>query len=63
MKEKTERKLLKQMHKSKQLSPRTYEKKRRDLEVWVTKETEEVKRTRKVFEQEWHKTQNIIKLT
>lgn len=63
LKEQTEKKLLKQMHKSNQLSPRTYEKKRRDLEIWVTKEKEEVKRTRKVFEEEWHKTQNIIKLT
>lgn len=51
------------MHRSNQLSPRTYEKKRRDLEIWVTKEKEEVKRSRKVFEEEWHKTQNIIKLT
>ena len=37
--------------------------KRKDLDIWVTKEQEEVKRTRKVFEEEWHKTQNIIQLT
>jgi metal-dependent amidase/aminoacylase/carboxypeptidase family protein len=63
LKEKTEKKLLKQLQKANQLSPRTYERKRRDLETWVSKEQEEVKRTRKVFEEEWHKTQNIIKLT
>lgn len=63
MKEKSERKLLKQMHKSNQMSPRTYQLKRKDLEIWVTKEQDEVKRTRKVFEEEWLKTQNIIKLT
>ena len=49
MKEKTEKKLLKQLQKANQLSPRTYEKRRKDLEVWVTKEKEEVKKTRKVF--------------
>lgn len=63
MKEQSERKLLKQMHKANQMSPRTYQSKRRDLEVWVTRQQEEVKRTRKVFEEEWHKTQSIIKLT
>jgi hypothetical protein len=51
------------MHKSNQLSPRTYELRRKDLEIWVTKEQEEVKKSRRVFEEEWHKTQNIIKLT
>lgn len=56
LKEKTEKKLLKQLHKANQLSPRTYERKRRDLETWVSKEQEEVKRTRKVFEEEWYKT-------
>lgn len=37
-KEKEEQEFLKKMVKSKQMSPRTYEKKRKDLEVWVTKE-------------------------
>lgn len=63
MQEKTEKKLLKQMFRSEKYSPRTYEKKRRDLEVWVKKEKEEVKKTRKIFEEEWHKTQKIIQIT
>lgn len=57
MKEKTEKQLLKQMVKSNQLTPRTYERKKLDLEMWVTKETEEVKKTKKVFEEELKKTQ------
>ena len=35
------------MYKSKQFSPRTYEHKRNELEVWVTKEKEDVKKTKK----------------
>ena len=31
--------------------------------MWVTKEKEEVKKSRKVFEEEWLKTQNLINLT
>jgi hypothetical protein len=38
MKEESERRLLKQMHKANQMSPRTYQSKRRDLEVWVTRQ-------------------------
>jgi hypothetical protein len=44
------------MFKSKEYSPRTYDIKRKDLERWVTKEKEEVKQTKKVFEKEWVKT-------
>lgn len=39
------------MVKTKQMSPRTYDIKCRELETWVTKEKEEVKKTRKVFEE------------
>ena len=44
-------------------SPRTYKRKQRELETWVTKEREEVKKTKKVFEQEWEKTAKIINST
>ena len=44
-------------------SPRTYKIKQRELETWVTKEREEVKKTKKVFEQEWEKTAKIINST
>jgi len=33
------------------MSPRTYDIKRKELEIWVTKEKEEVKKTKKVFEE------------
>lgn len=38
------------------MSPRTYDRKCKELETWVTKEKEEVKKTRKVFEEQWKKT-------
>ena len=31
--------------------------------MWVTKEKEEVKKTRKVFEEEWKKTEKIMAIT
>lgn len=40
------------------ISPRTYDRKVRDLEMWVTKEKEEVKKSRKVYEQQQSSTQN-----
>lgn len=51
--EKMEQKYISKMYKNKQLSPRTYNQKRRDLETWVTKEKDEVKKTKKVFEEQW----------
>jgi hypothetical protein len=42
------------------MSPRTYDRKVRDLEIWVTKEKEEVRKTRKVFEEQWKKTAQMI---
>ena len=61
--EQQEHKLLQKMFKTKQVSPRTYEQKRKDLEIWVTKEKDEVKKTRKVFEEQWTKTALIIEQT
>jgi hypothetical protein len=40
------------MYKQKQISPRTYDIKRKELEVWVDKEKEEVKKTKKIIEDE-----------
>ena len=48
------------MLKQKQISPRTYNKKHKELEKWVTREQEEVKKTKKVFEAEWQKTAKIM---
>lgn len=49
--EQAEHQMLQKMFKQKQLTPRTYEQKRKDLEIWVTKEQEEVKKTKKVMEE------------
>lgn len=38
------------MFKKKQISPRTYDRKKKELEVWVTIEHDEVKKTKKIFE-------------
>lgn len=51
------------MIKAKQISPRTFEKKSKDLEVWVEKETDEVKRAQQVFEEMFKKTASIIEET
>lgn len=45
------------------MSPRTYDIKRKELETWVSKEKEEVKKTKKVFEEQWKKTAEIIEQT
>lgn len=50
-----EQSLLTEMYKQKKVSPRTYNERRRDLEKWVTKEREEVKKTKLNYEEERHK--------
>ena len=61
--EKTEKKFMKNMLQAKKVSPRTYERKRLELETWVTKEKEEIRRTKKVFEEQWAKTSKMIEWT
>ncbi len=51
------------MLKSKQFSPRTYDIKRKELETWVNKERDEVKKTKKVLEEQWKRTTSIIEQT
>lgn len=58
-----EQKLLKKMFKTQQMSPRTYDLRRKELETWVVKEKEEVKKTKKAFEEQWQKTALIIEQT
>ena len=48
--ESAEEKKIKNMFKKKQISPRTYDRKKKELEVWVTIEHDEVKKTKKIFE-------------
>lgn len=44
--------LLSQRFKAQEFSPRTYDIKRTEIERWVTKEKEEVKQSRKRYEEE-----------
>ncbi len=61
--EKTEKKFMKNLLQARQVSPRTYERKRVELETWVTKENEEINKTKKVFEEQWAKTSKMIEWT
>lgn len=62
-KERTETKYLSRMIKNNQISPRTGNAKKGELEKWVTKEREEITKTKKAFEEQWRKTEDIIKQT
>jgi len=59
-KEMIEMKYIKKMFKFKEFSPRTYQRKRRDLEKWVTKEQEEIKETKRTVNETWKRTAQII---
>ena len=48
-----ESKFIKKMFKNNQLSPRTYNSKKEQLEKWVRLEKEEIKKTKKQFQKEW----------
>jgi hypothetical protein len=43
------------------MSPRTGQMKKFELEQWITKEKEEIKKTKTNFVQQWKKTTEIIK--
>lgn len=57
---KTEQTYLNNMYFDKKFSPRTYNRKKQELERWVSQETEEVKKTKKIIEDEWEKTAKIL---
>lgn len=61
--QKIENECIDKMLKNNQITPRTHQQKKKDLEVWVTKEKEEVKRTQKVFKEQWAKTKEMIEQT
>ena len=56
---KNEEKSLDKLRKQKKISPRTYDRKRHELEVWVTKEEDDVERTKEVFEETWQPAKMI----
>lgn len=58
--ERNEKSKIETAYRQKQISPRTYDIKRKDLEVWVTKEREEVKKTKKHVEDGAQKTARIM---
>ena len=58
-----EKKFIKKMYKNQQYSPRTYVSKKETLEKWVQLESEEIKKTKKQFEEEWQKTLKMIEDT
>jgi hypothetical protein len=48
------------LYKQAKISPRTYDRKRKELEVWVSKEREEVKQTKHHIENSQQKTARIL---
>ena len=51
--EKSQQKRLNKEFNSKKISPRTHQRRHIEIERWVTKEKEEVTKTKKKFEKEW----------
>ncbi len=62
-KESTERHYIQKMYKAKRLSPKTYQSKRKELEHWVTKEKEDIKKTKKSLAETWKKVAQMIEDT
>lgn len=56
----TEKRYIKKIYKAKKLSPKTYNSKRRELEKWVTKEKEEIKKCKKTLKDTWNRTAQMI---
>lgn len=61
--EKAEHKLIKKMVESRKYSPRTIDSKRYQLETWVTREKEEIKRTKNSLLEKWNQTREILRQT
>jgi len=59
-KETTEMKYITTMYKANKFSSRTYQRKREELEKWVSKEKEEIKKTKTNLIETWKRTATII---
>lgn len=59
--QKAELKSLDKKRKQKEITPDTYRRKRHELEVWVTKEEDDVERVKKIYEEEWQPAKMIVK--
>lgn len=58
--QKTEESKIDMQYRQAQISPRTYDRKRKELEVWVTKERNEVKMTKHHIENSQQRTARIL---
>jgi hypothetical protein len=58
--EKTEKKYLNHLYKYKKYSSRTYQRKKVELEKWVSKEKIEIKKSKKQFMENWKQTADMI---
>lgn len=59
-KESTEKRYIQKMYKAKKFSPRTYQRKRKQLEKWITKEKEEIQKSKRGLVETWKQTAQII---
>ncbi len=58
--ERTEKKYINKMYKCNQYSPRTYQSKRKELEKWVSREKDDIKKTKTRMLDSWKKTAEMI---
>lgn len=61
--EKTTQKQINKMYNQNKISPRTFKRKNLELDKWVTKEKEEVQKTKKKFEKESLKAAKMLEIT
>ena len=59
-KESSEKMYINKMYKAKKITPKTYYRKRKELEKWVTKEREEIKKEKNNLIESWKRTENMI---
>jgi len=62
-KEQEQKQIIQRMYIDKKMSPKTYHRKQKELERWVSQEREEITRTKKVLVNIWSKTAEMIKGT
>ena len=59
-KESSEKLYIRKMYKAKKISPREYQRKRKEIEKWATKEREEIKKTKTSLIESWKKTEKMV---
>ena len=61
--EKAEKKMIDKMIKSQKYSPRMLQQRKIDLEIWVSKEKEEIKKTKTNLLEKWNQTKEVLEQT